>query len=240
MDEGEFHAEVERQVIEELELVTDEDELRRLANEAHRAIGRYVVAFSQLIYQMRALIGDSLTSDAKAAELALGQATAIQIADSFFGTCRYRGELDRAEVNIANQLQTEVGEKVTERNKIMHGDWAVGGAPWGARKVLERARLIRTYPNRRDGDFTEVESYEISDLDKISDRLIALRTLVNDFGRGALGLRMFRSDAEWSKDGEYRVSDVLIAKNVPKSGKGGTVVRDGPRASELYDGSLFG
>jgi hypothetical protein len=240
LEDAEFVAEVDRQVIEELGLVTDDEELRRLTDEAHRAIGRYVVAFSQLIYQMRIIIVYGMTTDAKLGELALGQATAQQIADSFFGICRYRGNLDSVEANIANQLQTEVGQKVTERNKIAHGEWWVGGALGGARRTLELARLVRVYPNRREGDFEQVDQYSAADLDKISDRLIELRTFVSDFGRGALGMPMYLADQTMSAPGEYGISDVLVAKDVPKSGKGGTVVREGPRASELYAGPLFG
>jgi hypothetical protein len=220
--------------------VWDEVELKQLTDAAHRAIGRYVVTFSQLIYEMRRMAGDALTSDRKAAELAFGQATAQQIADSFFGMCRYRGGLDSGELNIANQLQTEVGEKVTERNKIMHGDWWVGGELGGVRKMLELARLVRVYPNRRTGDFQRIEYYSIGDLDTISDRVVVLRLLVSRFGGCALALSMRRADNTESSPGEYRVSDILVAESVPSSGKGGSVVHAGTRAKELYVGGPFG
>jgi hypothetical protein len=93
------------------DLVTGDVELQELTDEAHRAIGRYVVSFSLLIYEMRARIGDALTTREKLADLALGQATGQQIADSFFGICRHEGDLSDAEINIANQLQTEVGKR---------------------------------------------------------------------------------------------------------------------------------
>jgi hypothetical protein len=224
----------------ERDVVTNEAELRRLTDEAHRAIGRYVVAFSQLIYQMRTIVTQALTKDSKLGDLAFGQASAQQIADSFFSICRYRGQLDKAEVNIANQLQDEVGEKVIQRNKIMHGELWVGGGFGGSRKILERARLDRIDPNRRDGDSQQFDLYSITVLDGISDQLIDLRVLVDDFGRAALGLRMRRADGKKAARGKYRVSDVLVALNVPQSGKGGTVVRAGPRADELYAGPLFG
>jgi hypothetical protein len=218
--------------------------LERQKREMHRALGRYVETFSHLIFQMRWLLSAKLadmggSQDLHVGDLLLGHGSAQHVADAFFGMCRYCGLLDSAETNIANQLQNEVGEKITERNKLMHGDW------WTTARAHpfvgeQAAQLVRFYPNKRAGDFEQVSVYRPEDLDAVSDRIFALRLLLTDFGRCALGLVMLRSDLlTVAGPGEYHVRDILIAENAPKGGHGGTVVRKGPRAGDVAEGPVY-
>lgn len=50
---------------------------------------------------------------------------------------------------------------------------------------------------------------------------------------------MYRADQTHWPRREHRVSDVLVAENVPETGNGGEVVRKGPRADELFAGILL-
>jgi hypothetical protein len=199
--------------------------------DGYRAIGRWVVVFSRLIGGMRQNMENRLrqTGDNQhLPSLAFAGAQAGQIADSFFGMCRLLGDLDDAETNIANQLQGENGVRgeIERRNKIAHGDWMIGR---GNEPNTVQTYLIKVYPKE---PHRRIETYSAEDLDRLSDRLHALGRMVWLFGQLALGLPIFtvRGVAE---AGLYRVSDVLIAENVPKNGKGGRVVIAGPRASEI-------
>ena len=217
------------------------DAIERQKREAHRALGRYVETFSHLIFQMRLLMNMRLTMpayDINLGELAFGQVTAGLIANSFFGMCRYLGKLDDAEKNVANQLHNEVNEAITERNKIVHGDWFTT-PEWTPPAEPDAAQLVRYYPSDRAGLFERIEPYTAEKLDTMSDRIFALRVLLSDFGRCALGLGMLKADGTGAEPGAYRVGDILKAENVSKGGKGGTVARTGPHAAEVAEGPVY-
>jgi hypothetical protein len=205
------------------------EEYKGAAEDGYRAIGRWVVEFSRLIGGMRANLENHLRKPDENPEVVgvvFGDAAARQISDAFFAICRLLGELDDPEENIAKQLQKEVGEEITMRNKIAHGDWIIGK---GIEEQTAQTYLVRVFakaPHRR------VECLTSRDLDDRSDRLYALRRMVYIFGELALRLPILTVNG-LSHPGAYRISDVLIAENVPRSGKGGQVVMAGPRASEL-------
>lgn len=92
---------------------------------AYRAIGRWVVEFSQLVFWMRSLMIQRLSkpSEYGLLELAFGEATAGQIAASFFALCKTIGNLDESETAVSNKLRDTVGRAVTRRNDFAHGDW---------------------------------------------------------------------------------------------------------------------
>lgn len=214
----------------------DRDEWERQRDAAYRAIGRYMVAFSHLVYLLRYMVVWRLTSpdpDLYLGELVIGLATAQPISDSFFAMCRYLGELDESEQNIANQLQTDVNGKIATRNKIAHGDWWVGELAERDAQTIDAAELVRVHPSARSGDFRKVERYSADDLDAESERLFELGKLLADFGFCALQLPMRIIDHQPLQRGSYRVSDVLVAENVPRSGKGGTITRGGPRSADI-------
>lgn len=211
----------------------DDDEITRAVDSGYRAIGRWVVEFSRLIGGMRANMEERLRrpdDESTLVTLAFGASTAGEISDSFFAMCRVVGELEDAEKNIANQLQNEVDETIRTRNKIAHGDWLVG-VPHDPDDAAQ-TYLVRVQPNLREAPHRKVEALTAKDLDKRSDRISALCGLTFPFGLLALRLPILTFGG-LAKPGTYRVRDVLVAENVPKSGKGGQVVKSGPRASEL-------
>jgi hypothetical protein len=87
----------------------------------------------------------------------------------------------------------------------------------------------RTRPARRSGEPTKIEDYPPERLNAESDAVFALRSLIVDYGRLALGLWMLVRDADRGgirerRAGELRVGDVLTKHD-------GTVHRDGTKAN---------
>jgi hypothetical protein len=101
----------------------------------YRAIGRYVVAFSELVSEMRLLVAQHVGGHDRwpLANIALGEANAGPIQHAFFGLCREANDFTAAEDKVASLLSREVGEVVTTRNDIAHGDWLVGHAAFTPR-----------------------------------------------------------------------------------------------------------
>jgi hypothetical protein len=220
----------------------DHDAARDAATEraelAYRAIGRYIVGFSELIWAMRTMVetylnGPSAGEDPNAeprfgapVELLLGEAGARHISDVFFALCREISDLDDAELAVANALHKKVNQAIEERNDIAHGDWVVyfpGTEPW----------ISRVRPSRKSGA-RKHQDYPPERLEEVTDGLRALTHLVAFFGEISLNLSMLiRDDATLEfRDrlpGELRVRDVLAKK------EDGTVSKDGPKALWLDD-----
>src|ERR1700690_851213 len=91
-------------------------------NDAHRAIGRYVVQFSRLIWHMRMAMETRLGGmggrERELAQLAFGGAPAQQIADSFFGMCRLLVEMDKDEEAIEKRLRMQVINEIKEAQRL--------------------------------------------------------------------------------------------------------------------------
>jgi hypothetical protein len=107
----------------------DDAERQRQRDDAYRAIGRYIVTFSEMFGFMRQTMSERLTrpgGDFALAELALAEYTAYPIMHAFFAMCRTLGNLDATEKRIATWLLKRVGERIEQRNRIAHGDWLLG------------------------------------------------------------------------------------------------------------------
>ncbi len=99
-------------------------------NDAFRAVGRYVVEFSRLVFNMRFAMERRLANeDPTVPALALGELFAGQIADSFFAICQHVGDLDEAETKVAICLKNDVRDEIKRRNDFAHGDWWIGLGP---------------------------------------------------------------------------------------------------------------
>jgi hypothetical protein len=207
--------------------------------EAYRAIGEYVVSFSQLVYAMRSAIENRLMSPANGyhlIQLAIGEAPAYQIANSFFGMCSEEARLEhKDDRKIGSTLKANVLEEITRRNDISHGDWWVW-APERSTK-LPNPTLVRLKPGR--GNFPErppwrgleeeladqrpvkaprtVESYTIEGLDKLSASVLELARVTAEFGGMCLAARRPGDRVE------LRRRFVVVNKRV--------VVRDSPKIS---------
>jgi hypothetical protein len=195
-------------------IVIDQARFPAQANEAYRAIGRYLYCFSRLVFHMRqgivGALGAGSTTKRQIGEIAMSSSTAQPIADAFFAICRQFGGLEVAEEAVANILSRQVNEAIVERNNIVHGDWWIGFASQDATEMDDPV-LLRISAARKQGPFVRRELGP-TQLDAMSDNLTALRHLVAEFGDLTIGIRRVH-------EGE-RVSDFLIvdAKEVRRSG----------------------
>ena len=210
---------------------------QRDTDDAYRAIGRYVVAFAEMVREMRTSIGYYIAGGTRwiLVDMALGEATAQPISAAFFSLCRDAGEFTKAEGEVAEALSKAVGKTIRERNDIAHGDWTVGATVLGGDQHLQTMppRLVRSTP--REKKPYKIESMSPSEIDQRTDRLIELLNMVDEFGRLALGLPVMPlkpdGDSRISK-GEFKVGDVFGIKK-RGGGKDPLAVRTGPRADEL-------
>ncbi len=208
-------------------------------DEAHRAIGRYFVAFSRLVAHMRGLMSQRLViasgDKIELAELAFG-VMAQQIADSFFAMCRYDGNLSEPERGICELLCRAVDDEIEWRNRFAHGDW------WISQRYGDptKPELIRVKPKKRKGMPAELTHHPPKEMDERSDALWTLIEDVVEFGVLALGLRTISRVKEHklrsTRPRAYRVEDVFTYTPRRESGKNpqkAKFERNGPKASEV-------
>lgn len=206
-------------------------------DDAYRAIGRYVVAFAEMVREMRVIVGLYIAGGTRwiLVDMAFGEATAQPVSAAFFSLCRDAGEFTKTEEDVADALSKGVGKTIRERNDIAHGDWTIGAITFDEHRNPETVtpRLLRATPRAKKP--YKVEPLKPSEIDARTDRLLELLNMVDEFGRLALGLPVFRLMADGGSKvstGEFRVGDVLGIKK--RSGKKDPLaVRTGPRADEV-------
>ncbi len=222
-------------------------------DDAYRAIGRYIAAFSQLTHGLRRMIAEYIGRNEKwvLVDIALGETMAAQLSHAFFALCRDAANFSAAETEIEGQLRREIEEEIIPmRNDIAHGDWEVGNfiLPTGGPVKVLPPRMIRITPHRKDGPY-QIRDVKIEELDATTDRLIDVLTMVMEFGKLALGQPVVRRTDDGGSAvsvGEFRVQDVLAVPDSTKSrdeqapikakqpeNKRANVSRTGPRASEV-------
>lgn len=152
-------------------------------DDTYRAIGRYVVAFSQMVVAMREILAGHITPERESrlpVDLLASSLTAQQIADPFFAVCRSLVELDDDEEAIARKLQKSVSDEIEERNAFAHHDWHV--ARWSTPDVdvpiAERLGLKAS--SKKSAERRVV--YTPADIDKLARRVEGLRNVVWEFG----------------------------------------------------------
>ncbi len=199
-------------------------------DEAYRAIGRYVVTFSHLVFAMRSSIENRLMGGGNGyhlVQLALGEAAAAQLANSFFGMCSEEAMLEHDEDRrIARMVKANVFEEINRRNDLAHGDWWPGVVEESP--VLRDPTLVRLKPGRgnfpkrrpwtgRPEDLDQedvrpgartVHHYSISDLDSLSDSVLDLARVTAEFG--ALCMRQ----GQPRRKVELRKHLVIVARRV--------------------------
>lgn len=214
-----------------LVVIVDKD-----ADAAFRAIGRYVVAFSELVSEMRNAValragGDGIGGQRTlTAEIALGEMQALPMSHAFFGLAREAGQLDDAETKVAVLLAEEVGKAIRMRNDIAHGDWQVGHVAMREPHDLVRLppTLVRVLAHDKDGPYKRT-TFKVSDLDALTDQLSRLTATVVEFGRLAFGFPVICRPSRVST-GEYRVHDIYVLQG---TGKKKHIERAGPKADEV-------
>ena len=190
-------------------------------DEAYRALGRWFFEFSRLMYHMRVVIERCLSGKhPQAAQLALGEATAAQISNSFFGICRALGDLDdEDEVPVAAALQKAVRNHIEDRNDYAHGDWWIGfgRTPEGS---MSDPFVRRIKPHKVAGPLSEKE-LPVDKLDAESDSMWELLQQVAEFGAICTKEHPFWDEIEHLRP--PRVKDIFVARK-------GQVFREGPLA----------
>lgn len=83
------------------------------------------------------------------AELALAQAEAQRVADSFFAVCRYDGRLDETGLRVTAVLQGQVSATIEQPWVFAHGDWRLGLIPIPGSTEISPAKLINMAPSNR-------------------------------------------------------------------------------------------
>jgi hypothetical protein len=154
--------------------------------EQHRAIGHYVAAFSTLISDMRegieyALGSERPEADPMVVKLALGEAFAGQITNSYFAICEQITDLDDEEKQVAIRLKKEVNDAIAMRNDFAHGDWNLGSSRF------DDPRLVRTKPGRKSGAWVE-RVHPVEEIDALAENLDFLDLFVVEFGWLCLGI----------------------------------------------------
>jgi hypothetical protein len=219
-------------------------------DDAYQALGRYVANFSYLILVMRSLLGRRLqfqprpeirladlqrrNEDSEILSMVFGEATAMQIARSFFGACDVAGHFDDPERAVASHLKKLVVKEIERRNDFAHGDWHVGAAEGGVSvgtvggpppaapeppSGTQPPLLARNKPGR-NGGAQSAQFISTTTLSKAADEVNALAFTVYEFGE--LALRLSTTD-------EFRVGDIFLVRG-PKSAR--ALKREGPRANE--------
>jgi hypothetical protein len=184
-------------------------------DDAYRAIGRYVVEFSEMVRVMRELVSEYVTGgvvDSHLGHMVLGEATAGMIANAFFGVCRLAGGFDADEDKVARTISKGVMSVIQTRNDVAHGDWWVGlfalSREGGGGQILD-PRLVRIRPNRVAGP-REERDLAVADIDALTEEVRQLTNLVDEFGKLALKLPVFRLKPDGSSDvstGDFRVHE---------------------------------
>ncbi len=105
------------------------------------------------------------------AKLAIGQAFADPLTDSFFAICQRLADFDEEEQGVATRLKTEVKRAIADRNDFAHGDWEL---------EFEDPMLARTKPSRKAGPWI-ARVRPVSEMDAMSDALMDLCMKLNEF-----------------------------------------------------------
>jgi hypothetical protein len=190
-------------------------------DDAYRAVGRYVVEFSRLVFHMRFQIERQLATDPVVAALALGEAQANQITEAFFAICQHVAELDKGEVEIATRLKKEVRDEIARRNDFAHGDWWIG---FGKKEDGSAGdpMLLRVKPGRKKNPH-QPKFLSVDQIDAVSDELYALRQQVAEFGDLCLGA--------WPSSPLVANEEPVRVREIYRLSKENRIVRDGPLSS---------
>lgn len=169
----------------------DPDQYREQVDSAYRAIGRYIVRYSQLVHYMRFVMARRLSrgdTTPVLGEIALGEATHFNIAQAFFTMCRHDNDLDDNEKRVESALRGRFGKINETRTDYAHGDWwvgAIGEDAEGEETVLP-PEVVRVRPRSSEPIPEKAKDVPVATLDEQSDEILALLEQIAVFGRVCL------------------------------------------------------
>ena len=190
-------------------------------DDAYRAVGRWFVEFSRLIFHMRLQVEQRLAKhelDPRIGTVAMRPAGPGAVNEAFFGMCHLLGNLDQGEKKIAEALQVNVDRAIRRRNEFAHGDWWVG---FGAKADGSSGDPFLT--RTRKGDtFWTTRDVPVGQLDALSNDLRTRTNYVTEFGEMCLAPE--RSEFIWGHS--VRPKDVFVIDSENR------VAREGPSSGE--------
>ena len=157
-----------------------EAKLREQANELYRAIGRFVVKFELMRYNLELgilfLLDQAGLRNQRAAHILLSGQTAEPLKTWLFSLI---GELKKPDEKEANLLK-KVGEriqKLTEiRNDVVHSTWFIGWASTEQTDFSE-APGFKLHKSKKGAEYKQFR-YKAADFEKFATEAIALADLV--------------------------------------------------------------
>lgn len=186
-----------------------------------RALGRWLVEFSQLIWVMRMQLRSAMAvrngGDVHVIDLLTGAMEAHSLKNAFFASIRYLADPphDEDEKKVSVTLEDQVSDVIQFRNDLAHGEWFVG---WGSTDAAfpDPPKLRRTKPGTRRGPAMTSVTLTVDEMDRRSEALIVLRRMVYEYAALAAG-----QYPSLTQELDLRVRDVFVTR-------GKDVYREGP------------
>jgi hypothetical protein len=187
-------------------------------DKAYRAIGLYIVRYSELVHYMRFLMARRLTrgeANGTLGEIALGESSHFNIAQAFFAMCRFDNELTKAEIKVESALRGRFVKINEKRTDYAHGDWIIGLAdedrmlPPAVGRV--RPRASEPYPEK-------LTAVPVDDLNEQSAEILTLLEQTAAFGKVCLDEQILLAQPPPGVGpivprGTLRVNDILAVEN---------------------------
>jgi len=149
--------------------------------ELYRAVGKYFVCFSELVWTMRRAIGAHMEAENQPPFLVdalLSDMQAMNICRAFFGACFKLASLDEEERRITKRLNRIIKDTIEERNELAHGDWLLL-RDWKPGSGLS-PKLARFHLTEADSR-PELRPTSVQWLDERSDALERLNAITHEF-----------------------------------------------------------
>ena len=143
------------------------------------ALGRFVIAFSNVLFALETSTVFLLNANRNLAQAVLADRTARPIAMSFFSLfhARWDNLLTDGDKQIINCLRTELDYLIDTRNRLMHDAWlnSTSGDQELREMVTHRARAHRT------GVDYKITKYHPDELEKLAAEARRISGKINGF-----------------------------------------------------------
>jgi len=154
----------------------------------YRAIGKFVVEFSQLQHMMEYMTvvalsqdGDRESSD-RAWAVVSGR-TAQPVVDGFFSLCVqiYKNEWTEEDFALLKAARKEIQNLIEERNRLAHDVWSLGHPNYPVPEGFDALRF-KYGTSASKGALRSARPVTVSELDAMSNKLRRLNSFVRQVG----------------------------------------------------------